>query len=196
MSNDVGLSRNFTWDFHKTHGWTSNSKFWFSCRFGPFTRVGPCRARLCLTTSDCHETLRGTSLIHTDGLPTEKFGFRVDLARLPVSGPFMSNDVGLSRNFAWDFPNTHGWLSNSKFLFSCRFGPFTGVGPCRARSCLTTSDCHVTLRGTSLIQTDGFPTQNLCFRVDLARGPCRARLCQKTQCLFKGRTVALYVTLL
>lgn len=47
IPNVVGLSRNFTWDFPKTHGWTSNSKIWFSCRFGPFTRVGACRARLC-----------------------------------------------------------------------------------------------------------------------------------------------------
>jgi hypothetical protein len=45
--------------------------------------VYPGRAGLCLTTPDCHETLRGTSLIHTDGFPAQIFGFRVDLARLP-----------------------------------------------------------------------------------------------------------------
>jgi hypothetical protein len=91
--------------------------------------VYPCRARLCLATPDCYETLRGTSLIHTEGFPAQIFGFRVDLARLPVSGPFMTNDVGLSRNFTWDFTNTHGWISNSKCMLSCRFRPWAVSGP-------------------------------------------------------------------
>jgi len=52
--NVAGLSQNFTWDFSKTHGWTSNSKNWFSGRFGPFRRLGPVMdvwARVSLATT-------------------------------------------------------------------------------------------------------------------------------------------------